>query len=77
MFDKGKNKGKIFVKRPDFMVIANVYEDLDRLIQTYGMEKVVTHLGEVAKDRLGREWASRIWGLLKLNDKLHTTDEAD
>jgi len=52
-----------FVKRPDFIEIKNVYDVLDKLVDQYGIEKIILHLGQVANKKISRNFASKIWGL--------------
>jgi len=70
MFTKNKhNKGK-FVPQPDFLIIGNLYDTLYQVTKEYGFEKVILHLGQVAKVTLSRGLAGRIWGILHLNNRV-------
>jgi len=68
-----KNK-KDFVKKPEFIVINNIYDELYRLTDKYGFEQVIMHLGEVARKQVSRDLASRIWGALKLENRIKNLD---
>lgn len=70
-----KNKKKVeFVKRPEFIVINNIYDDLYQLTDKYGFEQVIMHLGEVARKQVSRDLASRIWGALKMENRIKNLD---
>ena len=47
--------------RPDFIMISNIYDDLSVLVDKYGINKVVEHLGHVAHEKISKEFAGRIW----------------
>ena len=69
MFSKNKKKND-FVKRPDFITIDNIYDDLYRLTEKYGFEQVIMHLGEVARKQVSRDLASRIWKVLRIENNI-------
>ena len=48
-------------RRPDFIMINNVYENLTNLVESYGITKVIQHLGYIANEKISKEFASKIW----------------
>jgi len=48
-------------RKPEFVMINNIYEDLSCLIENYGITKVIQHLGYIANEKISREFASKIW----------------
>jgi len=69
MFKSKKTKDE-FVKRPEFIVINNIYDELYRLTDKYGFEQVIMHLGEIARKQVSRDLASKIWGVLRMEGKV-------
>jgi hypothetical protein len=66
------------VQKPDFVEISNIYDSLTSLVNTYGLIKVVQHLGLVAEKNVSREFASKIWRAVVSNNdfsKSHSKDE--
>ena len=59
-----KKRKPIFFKKPDFIVINNIYDDLAKLVETYGITKVILHLGQLAQDKISREFAGKIWRIV-------------
>ena len=59
-----KNGNGFFVKKPEFIEISNIYEDLDALVDKYGIEKIILHLGQIANKKISRQYASKIWSLI-------------
>jgi len=58
-----KSKNNMFVKKPEFVEIYNIYDALDKLVDEYGISKVLMHLGQIANKKISRNFASKIWGL--------------
>ena len=61
-----KTNGKlesVFVKKPEFVEIYNIYDSLETLVDSYGIEKVLQHLGQLANKKISRQFASKIWAL--------------
>ncbi len=56
-------------KRPEFIVIGNLYDILKKVTDEYGFEKVILHLGEVARVSVTRGLANRIWGILNIGER--------
>ena len=54
-------KAREHVKRPEFVIINNLYDGLKKLTDEYGFEKVILHLGEIARKDISMELAGRIW----------------
>lgn len=48
-------------RKPDFIMISNVYEDLSKLVENYGITNVIQHLGYIANEKISREFAGKIW----------------
>ena len=58
-----------YVKRPDFVIIGNLYDELKALTDEYGFEKVIMHLGEVARKSITRGLAGKIWGIMNIGER--------
>lgn len=71
-----KNSTK-FIKKPDFNIIGNLYDDLERLRNKYGIEQLILHLGEVARLTVSRDVASKIWSVLNLEKRIETRQLKD
>lgn len=72
----GKNKKFNPVHRPEFISISNLYDDLCNLVDKYGIQAVILHLGDVAKDKISRDIAGKIWRTIKLDD-IGKSDDSD
>jgi len=74
MFAKGKsNRNRTNVPRPNFVTIGNLYDQLFQLTKEYGFEKVILHLGDIAKNTVSRELAGRIWGILRMTNRVDSS----
>lgn len=73
-----KRKKNFIIKKPDFVEISNVYDTLTSLVNTYGIIKVIQHLGLVAEKNVSKEFASKIWRVVVSNNdfsKSHSKDD--
>ena len=61
-----RKNNNIFVKKPDFVEIANISDSLEQLVNDFGIEKVLMHLGQVVSKKVSRQYASKIWSLVQL-----------
>lgn len=73
MYNNRKNNS-IFVKKPEFVEIANIYDGLERLVDEFGVEKVLLHLGLVISKKISRQFASKIWNLVQPASKSDAND---
>jgi len=58
-----------YVKRPEFVIIGNLYDGLKAMTDEYGFEKVIMHLGEVARKSITIGLAGKIWGILNIGER--------
>ncbi len=73
MYAKSKqHSNKAFVRRPEFNVIGNLYDELSALTDRYGFEQVLLHLGEVARTNTTRDLSSKIWSILNMEKRVET-----
>lgn len=63
MFNKQQAKN-IFVKKPTFSEIQNITDGLTELIDKYGINQVILHLGLVANSKISRNFAQKIWSMI-------------
>jgi hypothetical protein len=64
MYRGKKNRRSVkggFARKPDFIMINNIYENLSLLVDNYGIIKVIQHLGVIANEKISKELASKIW----------------
>jgi len=59
-FRPAKRKA-LFVKKPDFNLIDNIYIELSSMVKNYGITSVLLHLGYIANEQISKEFASKIW----------------
>jgi len=71
--DNRKDSKNVFVKKPEFVEIYNIYDGLEKLVDNYGMSKVLMHLGQLANKKISRQFASKIWALTS-NQSSETDD---
>jgi len=60
--NKKHNAG--FVKKPEFIEIYNIYDGLDKLVDEYGITKVLLHLGQIANKKISKQFAGKIWNIV-------------
>lgn len=70
--NKKHNTG--FVKKPDFIEIYNIYDELNKLVDEYGITKILLHLGQIANKKISKQFAGKIWSLVSVNNR-STDDE--
>jgi hypothetical protein len=46
-------------------MISNIYDELSNLVDKYGMANVIEHLGHVASEKISKEFAGRLWWIIK------------
>ena len=70
---KGKHNND-FVKKPEFIEIYNIYDNLEKLVDEYGISKVLMHLGQIANKKISRQFASKIWTLVSTPEPSNEKD---
>ena len=66
-----------FVRRPEFNVIGNLYDELMMLRNKYGIEQIILHLGEVAKETVSKDLASKVWSILNMENRVDVKNLKD
>lgn len=67
MFNKQQTKNTAFVKKPNFSEIQNITDGLIELIDKYGINQVILHLGLVANKKISKNFAQKIWAMIGSN----------
>jgi len=65
---RDNKKDASFVKKPEFVEIYNIYDDLDKLVDEYGIQKILLHLGQIANKKISRQYAGKIWAIAAPNE---------
>lgn len=70
---KPKRPRNGFAKRPDFILISNVYDELSKMIDNYGITKIIQHLGYIASEKISGELGSKIWYVVSKSEDIIRT----
>lgn len=69
---KIRNRKGGSARKPDFIMINNIYENLSTLVESYGMTKVIQHLGSIANEKISKEFAGKIWYIVSKPEERET-----
>ena len=61
MFRGKRKQNNGVARKPEFIMINNVYESLSSLVDSYGITNVIQHLGCIANEKISKEFARKIW----------------
>lgn len=54
----------LILKRPEFIELQNITEPLSKLVNEYGINQVILHLGLVAQKQISAKFAFMIWSII-------------